>query len=145
MNTSTVLDNPVEYLKGVGPLKGDLLRKELNIHTFGDLLDHFPLRHIDKTQVNKINEIKFDTDFVQVKGRISEHEIIGAGRGKRLIAQLHDNTGNLELVWFQGIHWVEKLLEKNVEWLVYGKVSFFNSSRAGAMIAGTQFNTEFVQ
>ncbi|MDE1193423.1 MAG: ATP-dependent DNA helicase RecG [Arachidicoccus sp.] len=125
MNTS-VLDNPIEYLKGVGPLKGDLLRKELNIHTFGDLLNHFPIRHIDKTQVNKINEIKFDADFVQVKGRIIEHEILGAGRGKRLVAQLHDNTGSLELVWFQGIHWVEKLLEKNVEWLVYGKVSFFN-------------------
>lgn len=127
MNTSTVLDNPIEYLKGVGPLKGDLLRKELNIHTFGDLLNHFPLRHIDKTQVSKINEIKFDTDFVQVKGRITEHEILGAGRGKRLVAQLHDNTGNLDLVWFQGIHWIEKLLEKNVEWLVYGKVSFFSS------------------
>ncbi|ANI90161.1 ATP-dependent DNA helicase RecG [Arachidicoccus ginsenosidimutans] len=125
MNTS-VLDNPIEYLKGVGPLKGDLLRKELNIHTFGDLLNHFPLRHIDKTQVSKINEIKFDTDFVQVKGRITEHEILGAGRGKRLVAQLHDNTGNLELVWFQGIHWIEKLLEKNVEWLVYGKPGFFN-------------------
>lgn len=127
MNISSVLDNPIEYLKGVGPLKGELLRKELNIYTFGDLFNHFPLRHIDKTRVNKINEIKFDTDFVQVKGFITTHEIVGTGRGKRLVAQLHDNTGNLELVWFQGIHWVEKMLEKNVEWLVYGKVSFFNS------------------
>ncbi len=124
---SSVLDSPIEYLKGVGPLKGDLLRKELNIHTFGDLLNHFPIRHIDKTQVNKINEITFDADFIQIKGRIVQHEILGAGRGKRLVAQLHDRTGNIELIWFQGIHWIEKLLEQNVEWLVYGKVGFFNS------------------
>ncbi|MGF7230651.1 ATP-dependent DNA helicase RecG [Arachidicoccus sp.] len=127
MNNSSILESPIEYLKGVGPLKGDMLRKELNIHTFGDLLNHFPLRHIDRTQINFIADINSNTDFIQVRGHIDEWQVLGVGRAKRLVAQLKDRTGNLELVWFQGANWIEKLLERRLEWLVYGKVSFFNN------------------
>ncbi|HTN36559.1 MAG TPA: ATP-dependent DNA helicase RecG [Arachidicoccus sp.] len=122
----SILSSPVEYLKGVGPLKGDLLRKELNIHTFEDLLNHFPLRHIDRTKIAVLSEIRPDTEYIQVKGVIDFWQVIGVGRAKRLVAEFKDATGVLELVWFQGAQWVEKLLEKRVPWLVYGRISFFN-------------------
>ncbi|WP_225975589.1 ATP-dependent DNA helicase RecG [Panacibacter ginsenosidivorans] len=121
-----MLDSPIEYLKGVGPLRGDMLKKELGIFTFRDLLEHFPLRHIDKTIVNKIAEINPQTDFIQVAGTITSIELIGEKRGKRLVAEIKDNTGYLELVWFQGINWVEKILQIGSDYLVYGRVSFFN-------------------
>lgn len=107
-------------------MRGDMLKKELGIFTFRDLLEHFPLRHIDKTIVNKIAEINPQTDFIQVAGTITSVELIGEKRGKRLVAEIKDNTGYLELVWFQGINWVEKILQIGSDYLVYGKVSFFN-------------------
>ncbi|MDP1844960.1 MAG: ATP-dependent DNA helicase RecG [Sediminibacterium sp.] len=126
-NLTTILSSPIEYLKGVGPLRADMLKKELNIFTFGDLLNHFPLRHIDKTKVSAIKEINAFTDFIQVAGKLTHYEIIGAGRSRRLMAQLKDSTGVLELTWFQGISWVEKGLHIGSDYLVFGKTGFFNS------------------
>jgi ATP-dependent DNA helicase RecG len=113
-------------LKGVGPLRGDILKKELNIFTFGDLLEHFPYRHLDKTKINKIKEITPQTDYIQVAGRLTDFETIGAGRAKRLIAHLQDESGSIELTWFQGINWVEKNLIEGRDYLIYGKPGFFN-------------------
>jgi len=98
----------------------------LNIFTFGDLLEHFPYRHVDKTKINKIKEITPQTDYIQVAGRLTDFETIGAGRAKRLIAHLQDDTGSIELTWFQGIHWVEKSLIEGRDYLIYGKPGFFN-------------------
>ncbi|HXL59023.1 MAG TPA: OB-fold nucleic acid binding domain-containing protein, partial [Chitinophagaceae bacterium] len=103
-----------------------MLKKELNIFTFHDLLEHYPLRHIDKTVVGKIRDISGATDFIQVAGTITDVEIIGAKGAKRMVAELKDDTGYLELVWFQGIHWVQKILEAGKDYLVYGRVGFFN-------------------
>lgn len=103
------------------------MRKELEIFTFGDLLDHFPHRHIDKTKVNKIASISYQTDFVQVAGVLQQFELMGTGRAKRLIAQLKDETGSLELTWFQGINWVQKNLIPGQKYLVFGRTGFFNS------------------
>jgi ATP-dependent DNA helicase RecG len=124
--TPSILDSPIEYLKGVGPLKADMLKKELNIFTFGDLLEHFPLRHIDKTVVNKISDITPATDFIQLAGKVEDFVIVGEKRSKRLVAQLRDKTGTLELCWFQGIHYVQKAIGEGLPYIVYGKVSFFN-------------------
>lgn len=118
--------SPIEYLKGVGPLRGDMLKKELEIFTFADLLEHFPNRHIDKTKVSRIRDIDPDTDFIQVAGTLVNYEIIGAGRSKRLIGQLKDSGGVLELAWFQGINWVIKNLHVGSDYLVFGKTGFFN-------------------
>lgn len=118
--------SPIEYLKGVGPLRGDMLKKELEIFTFADLLEHFPNRHIDKTKVSRIRDIGPDTDFIQVAGTLVNYEIIGAGRSKRLIGQLKDSGGVLELAWFQGINWVIKNLHVGSDYLVFGKTGFFN-------------------
>lgn len=102
-----------------------MLKKELNIFTFKDLLEHFPYRHIDKTRVNKIRDISYQTDFIQVAGRITNFHITGQGRAKRLVAELKDDTGVLELTWFQGINWISKSLETGKQYLVFGKPGFF--------------------
>lgn len=124
-SAKSILSNPIEYLKGVGPLKGDLLRKELNIFTFQDLLEHFPYRHIDKTEAKKINILSPEMDFIQVAGRIVSCEIIGERRGRRLVAELKDDTGSLELIWFQGINWIQKNIHVGQAYLVFGKLSYF--------------------
>ncbi|MDE3251726.1 MAG: ATP-dependent DNA helicase RecG [Bacteroidota bacterium] len=123
---ASILSSPIEYLKGIGPLRADMLKKELEIFTFGDLLNHFPNRHIDKTQLNTIQEISPQTDYIQVAGTLLSYETVGAGRAKRLMAKLKDKTGILELTWFQGINWVVKNLHIGSDYLVFGKTGFFN-------------------
>ena len=113
-------------MKGVGPLRGDLLKKELGIYTFQDLIDHFPFRHIDKTKVETIGSITPNTEYVQVAGRLQYSEVIGVKQAKRLTATIRDKTGELELVWFKGISYVEKILVEGTDYLLFGKVSFFN-------------------
>ena len=120
-----ILNNPIEYLKGVGPQRADLLKKELNIFTFNDLLNYFPYRHIDKTKVNLIREINPSTDFIQVAGSLHNIDVVGIKSGKRLVATLRDKTGTLELAWFQGITWIQKILKPGEQYLVFGKVTFF--------------------
>jgi len=115
-----ILSSPIEYLKGVGPQKAELLKKELEIFTFKDLLEHFPFRHIDKTQVSTISQITSSTDFIQVAGVITNIELVGANRGRRLVAQLKDKTGTLELAWFQSLSWVQKNITNGIAYLVYG-------------------------
>lgn len=122
----SILSSPIEYLKGVGPLRADMLKKELNIYTFADLLEHYPHRHIDKTKVSRIKDINPQTEFIQVAGKLVYMEVIGERRGKRLVAQLQDDTGTLELAWFQGINWVQKSLVTGMQYLVFGRTGFFN-------------------
>ncbi len=121
-----ILSNPIEYLKGVGPQRADLLKKELGIFTFGDLLDHFPYRHIDRTKVNLIADLTPQTDFAQIAGVLVSFEVIGQKAGRRLVAQLKDNSGFLELTWFQGLNWVQKQLEAGQSYLVFGRITFYN-------------------
>ncbi len=125
ISQSSILRSPIEYLKGVGPQKADLLKKEAGIFTFNDLLEYFPFRHIDKTQVTHIDMINPDADYVLISGKIVSIEILGQKRGKRLVATLQDSTGEIELVWFQGINWIEKTLNVGSKFRVFGKVGFF--------------------
>ncbi|NCT93469.1 MAG: ATP-dependent DNA helicase RecG [Chitinophagaceae bacterium] len=122
----TILQSPIEYLKGVGPLRGDMLRKELGIFTMGDLLDHFPNRHIDKTKVSRIADIRPDTEYIQVAGILRNMQVIGDKRARRMVAVLQDESGLLELAWFQGISWVQKTLVEGQRYLVFGRTGFFN-------------------
>jgi ATP-dependent DNA helicase RecG len=101
------------------------LKKELEIFTFGDLLELFPYRHIDKTAVKKIAEISPGTDYIQVAGVLTDLETTGTGRGKRLVGHLRDESGVLELTWFQGISWVQKTLITGRQYLVFGKPGFY--------------------
>ena len=123
---SSILSSPIEYLKGVGPLKADLLKKELGIFTFEDLLHHYPLRYIDRTKIDAIASINPYTEYIQVQGKITGIEIIGERSSKRMIAWLEDETGVVELTWFQGIQWMKKILQEGNRYIVYGKAGFFN-------------------
>lgn len=126
LSLATLLSSPIEYLKGVGPLRAELLKKELGLYTFGDLLNHFPHRHIDKTQISSIAQLDPNQDFIQVKGVLLGIQTIGEKRAKRLVAYLQDESGSLSLTWFQGISWVQKNLVEGQTYLVFGKLGFFN-------------------
>jgi ATP-dependent DNA helicase RecG len=123
-----ILTSPIEYLKGVGPQRAELLKKELGIFTFRDLLELFPYRHIDKTIITPIGQINLETEWVQVSGRLISVSLAGEKRGRRLIAKLADTTGSIELVWFQGVSWIQKSLTTGQSYLVYGKVTFYNGN-----------------
>jgi ATP-dependent DNA helicase RecG len=123
---STVLQTAIEYLKGVGPQKGEVLRKQLNVHTYEDLLTYFPFRYIDRSVIHTISEINEFSQYIQLRGVVTAIKQIGEGRGKRLTAKFSDRTGNIELVWFQGIDWVLKNIKPNIEYVLFGKPAMFN-------------------
>jgi len=109
----------------VGPLRADLLKKELQIFNFGDLLTHFPFRYLDRTNIQSIGQLSPNLDQVQVKGKLVSMELVGEKRSRRLVAHVRDATGVMELTWFQGVNWVQKALVVGQDYLVYGKLSFF--------------------
>ena len=124
---SQILQSPIGYLKGVGPQRAELLQKELGVFTFGDLLQYFPFRHVDKTKVTPISGAITSVDeFVQCAGILGSFEVIGVKQGRRLVSTIVDKTGELELVWFQGVSIIQKMLTPGVAYLVYGKLTFFN-------------------
>ena len=120
-----VLASPIEYLKGVGPQRGELLRKELGIATFRDLLFHFPFRYIDRSRFHKVREITEDAQQVQLRGVLGAVKMIGEKQGRRLVASLNDGTGTIELVWFKGIRWLVGSLKPGEEYIVFGKPASF--------------------
>ncbi|SEP58079.1 ATP-dependent DNA helicase RecG [Flavobacterium urocaniciphilum] len=123
-----LLETPIEYLKGVGPQRGDLLRKELNIHKYGDLINLYPNRYIDRTRYFKINQLVNSNSEVQIIGKIVHIKTVEQGKGKsRLVATFMDDTGQMELVWFQGIKWIKESLKLNTVLVVFGKVTQFGS------------------
>lgn len=120
------LKQDIQFLPGVGPVKGDLLRNEINIHTYEDLLYYFPYRYVDKSKFYKVNEIHPDLPYIQIQGRIKKYAYIGAGRKKRLLAVFGDETGNVELVWFKGAKWIPENFPSGKEIIVFGKPSVYN-------------------
>jgi ATP-dependent DNA helicase RecG len=121
------LDTAIEYLKGVGPNRGELLRKELGIKTYRDLLNFYPNRYIDRTRYYKINELKpNNTAEVQLVGKIVNIKTVEQQRGKRLVATFIDETGQMELVWFQGHKWIRESLKLNLPIVIFGKTGYFN-------------------
>lgn len=119
-------DTPIEYLKGVGPKRAELLKKELKVYTFGDLLQYYPFRYIDRSRFFFISEINNDSLYIQLKGKISSVNLLGQGKTSRLVATLVDDTGSIDLVWFQGIKWVKDKIIKGEEYVVFGKPVLFN-------------------
>ncbi|GAA4270154.1 ATP-dependent DNA helicase RecG [Hyunsoonleella aestuarii] len=124
MNTN--LQTPIDYLKGVGPNRADLLRKELGIHTYQDLLNLFPNRYLDRTKYYKINQLKRSSAEVQIIGEIINLKEISQKRGKRLVASFQDETGIMELVWFRGQKWIREGIKLNTPYVVFGKTNWFN-------------------
>lgn len=122
---TTNLQTPIDYLKGVGPNRADLLRKELGIFTYQDLINLFPNRYIDRTQFYKINQLQQNNADVQVIGKIVAFQEIAQKQGKRLIATFQDDTGVMELVWFRGLKWIRENLKLNTNYVIFGKTNLF--------------------
>ncbi len=122
------LQTPIDYLKGVGPNRADLLKKELGIHTFQDLLNLFPNRYLDRTQYYKIAQFQQTNAEVQIIGKITHIKTVEQKRGKRLVATFIDETGTMELVWFRGQKWIRENLKLNVPYVIFGKTNYFNGS-----------------
>jgi ATP-dependent DNA helicase RecG len=125
---ASTLDTAIEFLKGVGPKRAEVLQKELGIFTYRQLLDHFPFRYIDRTRFYKIKELHPDLPFVQIVGRITRKDVIGEKQKKRLVARLSDETGSIELVWFQSLKWVDENVSTGKVYIVFGKPNVFNGS-----------------
>lgn len=128
MSMNDTLLTPIEYLKGVGPQKGALLRKELHIHTFADLLHFFPYKYIDKSRYYKIRELQASLAEVQIVGKIIGVKTVDQKRGQRLQALFADETGEIELVWFQGIKWIKPQLIVGESFVIFGKITPFMGS-----------------
>ncbi|MGM0612668.1 MAG: ATP-dependent DNA helicase RecG [Bacteroidota bacterium] len=122
------LKTPITYLKGVGPKRAELLQKELDIHSFGQMLEYYPFRYIDRTKVHKIKDISSDMTFVQLVGQVRSMETIGVNRKQRLSVIFEDDTGNIELVWFKGIKWIREKVQPNQKYLVFGRPTVFRNS-----------------
>lgn len=120
------LDQDIMYLPGVGPKRAELLKKELGIASFRDLLYYFPYKYIDRTKFYKIRELDADQAYIQVKGTLGNFELIGEGRKQRLLATFHDDTGSMDLLWFAGIKYIRENLKPRQEYIVFGKPSVFN-------------------
>lgn len=122
-----LLQTPIEYLKSVGPQRGELLRKELGIHRYEDLINFYPNRYIDRTRYYKINDLQNNPAEVQIIGKIINIKTVEFGKAKkRLVATFADETGEMELVWFQGHKWIRESLKINVPYVIFGKVTSFN-------------------
>ena len=120
------LKSDIKYVAGVGEARARLLDKELGIRTVGDLLNHFPFRYIDRTRVYRIAEITDEAPtLVQLRVRVTGTAYAGTGRKRRFTVFVQDATGQAELVWFQGIKWIEKRVEVGREYLVFGRPSFY--------------------
>lgn len=116
----------IKYLSGVGPQRASVLNKELGIYSLHDLLYYFPYKYVDRSRIYYIHEIDGTMPYIQLKGKILSFETIGEGRQRRLVAHFSDNTGVVDLVWFQGIKFLIGKYKINQEYIVFGKPSVFN-------------------
>ena len=121
------LQTPIDYLKGVGPNRADLLRKELGIYTYQDLINLFPNRYLDRTRYHKINSLQRNTSEVQIIGQITGFKEVPQKRGKLLVATFQDDSGVMDLVWFRGHKWIRESLKLNTPYVVFGKTNWFNN------------------
>lgn len=121
------LDTEITYIPGVGPKRAELLRKELSLVTVGDLITYFPYKYIDRSRFYFIHEINENLPYIQVKGRIVSMQMMGEGRSRRYVARFTDGRGFIDLVWFQGIRYVEGKYKTNVEYVVFGKPTRYGS------------------
>ena len=124
---SSILDQDIKYLSGVGPQRQQILNKELGIHSFGDLLEYYPYKHVDRTKIYKIRELTLEMPFVQIRGRILSYETFEMGpRKKRLVAHFSDGTDVMDLVWFSGVQYIKKSYKVGKEYIVFGRPGVFN-------------------
>ena len=120
-------ERPIEFLKGIGPGRGKILNKELDIRTFRDLLFFFPYRYVDRSKFHLINNLSESNIHVQIKGKFLNTSIIQQKKGKRLSATFSDGNSNIELVWFKGYKWIKENIDLTAKYVVYGKINWFDN------------------
>lgn len=122
-----ILDTPIEYLKGVGPQRAAVLKKELQIFTYKDLVNFYPFKYLDRTKYYKIKELTTNLQSeIQLVGKIVHLKTVEQKRGKRLVATFSDGTDKMELIWFQGHKWILENVQINQPYVIFGKVNYFN-------------------
>ncbi|MEG1267023.1 MAG: ATP-dependent DNA helicase RecG, partial [Myroides sp.] len=122
-----ILDTPIEYLKGVGPQRAVVLKKELQIFTYKDLINFYPFKYLDRTKYYKISELNSGINAeVQLVGKIIRLKTVEQKRGSRLVAVFTDGTAEMELIWFQGHKWIKENLQLNTPYVIFGKINHFN-------------------
>ena len=122
---TTFFDTRLDYLKGLGPQRAELLNKELSLFTAGDLIQYYPFRYEDRTRFYTIAELLESMPSAQVRGRLRDWHTEGEGPKKRLVGSFTDGTGTMDLVWFQGLSWLEKTLRRDGEYVAFGKPQEF--------------------
>ncbi len=122
-----IFETPIMYLKGVGPRKADLLKKELGIENFEDLLNYYPFRYVDKTRIYNISDVTTDTTYFQLKGKIRNILVVGDKRAKYITATFQDDTGEIGLVWFRGLKWIKNMFSPDKTYTIFGKPSIFKN------------------
>ncbi len=127
MSRQSLLDTPIEYLKGVGPKRAEALKTELQIFNYADLLSFYPFRYEDRTKFYKIKDMQPNMAYVQLVGKITSLNEVGAKRGKRLVATFQDESGSVELVWFKGTKWIKSSLKLNTDYVLFGKPSLYGT------------------
>ena len=124
---SNFFNTRLDQLRTVGSAqRAQVLGKELGLFTFGDLIQRYPFRYLDRTQFHHIADLTEDMPYVQVKGVLRGRELLGEGAKQRLVAKIGDGTGELEVVWFKGVKWVQSFIKDNTEYIVFGKPTMFN-------------------
>lgn len=123
-----LLDTKVEFLKGVGTKKAEVLKKELGISTYQDLISYYPYRYVDKSNFVKIRDINSEDVYIQVKGKVVGIETIGVGPKSRVSAKFVDETGMVELVFFKGLRYIKETLQYEKDYVIFGKPSLFKNT-----------------
>ncbi len=121
------LNTSIAYLTGVGPVRANLLKSELGIRTFGDLISFFPNRYIDKTQFYKIANLQQNSSEIQLVGKIIGFKTVKQKRGSRLVAVFTDGTGSIELVWFRAAKWIQENIKINIPYVLFGKTTLYGT------------------
>ena len=124
---NNILNTPIDYLKGLGPNRSTIIKKELNIFYFKDLINFFPKRYIDKTKYYKIKDLPNISSDVQIIGKINEINEIGSGRNKRLVVEFSDGEDIIELIWFKGLKWLKKSIQLNTAYIIFGRLNFYGN------------------
>ena len=125
-----ILNTSIEFLKGVGPNRARLIKDELRISKFKDLLFQFPYRYVDKTKYHKISDIKSNNSEIQLIGKIKELKEVGIGSKKRLVANFLDSTGQIQLVWFKTNKWLVNSIKLNTKYILFGKINDFKGVKS---------------
>lgn len=122
-----IFENNITYLKGVGPKKAEILKKELGIVVFDDLLNYFPFRYIDKSKIYKVTDVVSDNTYFQLIGHVTNMTKVGNKRARYITATFTDESGSIGLVWFRGLQWVATRFNPTKKYVIFGKPSIFNN------------------